>query len=137
RAQLAEELKQAKIDLINFQEEVRELRGQLIQSEVDETLNGIEKSTKKTESKLKDVDNKIQMTTEDKDKVKYYSQQVKLVQQQQAEAKKYIKQLEEQKKAAKGFPDIQKQITEEIENWKDKQKDYNLELYNTKKSIKD
>lgn len=77
------------------------------------------------------------MTTEDKDKVKYYSQQVKLVQQQQAESKKYIKQLEEQKKAAKGFPDIQKQITEEIENWKDKQKDYNLELYNTKKSIKD
>ncbi|MEC2150793.1 phage tail tape measure protein, partial [Bacillus velezensis] len=137
RAQLAEELKQAKIDLINFQEEVRELQGQLIQSKVDETLNGIEKSTKKTESKLKDVDNKIQMTTEDKDKVKYYSQQVKLVQQQQAEAKKYIKQLEEQKKAAKGFPDIQKQITEEIENWKDKQKDYNLELYNTKKSIKD
>ncbi|MEN7437563.1 phage tail tape measure protein, partial [Bacillus velezensis] len=111
--------------------------GQLIQSEVDQTLNGIEKSTKKTESKLKDVSNKIQMTTEDKDKVKYYSQQVKLVQQQQAEAKKYIKQLEEQKKAAKGFPDIQKQITEEIENWKDKQKDYNLELYNTKKSIKD
>ena len=59
RAQLAEELKQAKIDLINFQEEVRELRGQLIQSEVDQTLNGIEKSTKKTESKLKDVSNKI------------------------------------------------------------------------------
>ncbi|MFP9216722.1 hypothetical protein, partial [Enterococcus faecalis] len=25
----------------------------------------------------------------------------------------------------------------EIENWKDKQKDFNLELYNTKKSIKD
>ncbi|MFG3445407.1 phage tail tape measure protein, partial [Bacillus velezensis] len=137
RAQLAEELKQAKIDLINFQEEVRELRGQLIQSEVDQTLNGIEKSTKKTESKLKDVSNKISMTEEDKDKVKYYSQQIKLIQQQQTEAKKYIKQLEAQKKAAKGFPDIQKQITEEIENWKDKQKDYNLELYNTKKSIKD
>ncbi|KXZ22298.1 phage tail tape measure protein [Bacillus nakamurai] len=137
RAQLAEELKQAKIDLINFQEEVRELQGQLIQSKVDETLNGIEKSTKKTESKLKDVDNKISMTENDKDKVKYYSQQIKLIQQQQTEAKKYIKQLEAQKKAAKGFPDIQKQITEEIENWKDKQKDYNLELYNTKKSIKD
>ncbi|MDJ1631455.1 hypothetical protein QNN00_18085 [Bacillus velezensis] len=45
--------------------------------------------------------------------------------------------MEAQKKVAKGFPDIQKQITEEIENWKDKQKDYNLELYNTKKSIKD
>ncbi|MEC0385711.1 phage tail tape measure protein, partial [Bacillus velezensis] len=83
------------------------------------------------------VDNKISMTEKDKDKVKYYSQQVKLVQQQQAEAKKYIKQLEEQKKAAKGFPEIQEQITNEIENWKDKQKDFNLELYNTKKSIKD
>ncbi|WP_280150040.1 phage tail tape measure protein [Bacillus subtilis] len=137
KAQLKEELKQAKIDLINFQEEVRELQGQLIQSKVDETLNKIEKSSKKTESKLKDVDNKIQMTVEDEDKVKYYSQQVKLIQQQQTEAKKYIKQLEAQKKAAKGFPEIQKQITDEIENWKDKQKDFNLELYNTKKSIKD
>ncbi|KDE21645.1 hypothetical protein EF83_22615 [Bacillus subtilis] len=77
------------------------------------------------------------MTVEDEDKVKYYSQQVKLIQQQQTEAKKYIKQLETQKKAAKGFPEIQKQITDEIENWKDKQKDFNLELYNTKKSIKD
>lgn len=77
------------------------------------------------------------MTEEDEDKVKYYSKQIKLIQQQQKEAKKYIKQLEEQKKAAKGFPDIQEQITEEIENWKDKQKDFNLELYNTKKSIKD
>ncbi|MFE6376957.1 transglycosylase SLT domain-containing protein, partial [Bacillus subtilis] len=137
KAQLKEELKQAKIDLINFQEEVRELQGQLIQSKVDETFNKIEKSSKKTESKLKDVDNKIQMTVEDEDKVKYYSQQVKLIQQQQTEAKKYIKQLEAQKKAAKGFPEIQKQITDEIENWKDKQKDFNLELYNTKKSIKD
>ncbi|KNX33179.1 hypothetical protein AFK74_14070 [Bacillus amyloliquefaciens] len=45
--------------------------------------------------------------------------------------------MEDQKKAAKGFPEIQKQITDEIENWKDKQKDFNLELYNTKKSIKD
>ncbi|MFK3812389.1 phage tail tape measure protein [Bacillus halotolerans] len=137
KAQLKEELKQAKIDLINFQEEVRELQGQLIQSKVDETFNKIEKSSKKTESKLKDVDNKIQMTVDDEDKVKYYSQQVKLIQQQQTEAKKYIKQLEAQKKAAKGFPEIQKQITDEIENWKDKQKDFNLELYNTKKSIKD
>ncbi|ATO29032.1 phage tail tape measure protein [Bacillus atrophaeus] len=137
KAQLKEELKQAKIDLINFQEEVRELQGQLIQSEVDETLNNIEKSSKKTESKLKDVDNKISMTEEDEDKVKHYSKQIKLIQQQQSEAKKYIKQLEAQKKAAKGFPEIQKQITEEIENWKDKQKDFNLELYNTKKSIKD
>ncbi|MCY8301588.1 phage tail tape measure protein [Bacillus spizizenii] len=137
KAQLKEELKQAKIDLINYQEEVRELQGQLIQSKVDETLNKIEKSSKQTESKLKDVDNKIQMTVVDEDKVKYYSQQVKLIQQQQTEAKKYIKQLEVQKKAAKGFPEIQKQITDEIENWKDKQKDFNLELYNTKKSIKD
>ncbi|MEC1270927.1 phage tail tape measure protein [Bacillus vallismortis] len=137
KAQLKEELKQVKIDLINYQEEVRELQGQLIQSKVDETLNKIEKSSKKTESKLKDVDNKIHMTVEDEDKVKYYSQQVKLIQQQQTEAKKYIKQLEAQKKAAKGFPEIQKQITDEIENWKDKQKDFNLELYNTKKSIKD
>ncbi|WP_406590385.1 phage tail tape measure protein [Bacillus atrophaeus] len=137
KAQLKEELKQAKIDLINFQEEVRELQGQLIQSKVDETLNNIEKSSKKTESKLKDVDNKISMTEEDEDKVKHYSKQIKLIQQQQSEAKKYIKQLEAQKKAAKGFPDIQKQIADEIENWKDKQKDFNLELYNTKKSIKD
>ncbi|TWL74988.1 Murein DD-endopeptidase MepM [Bacillus licheniformis] len=137
RDQLREELKQAKLDLISLQDQVRELQGELIQSQVDQTLNNIEKSVKKTESKLKDVDIKIQMTEDDNQKVKYYSQQIKLIQQQQAEAKKYIKQLEEQKKAAKGFPDIQKQITEEIENWKDKQKDYNLELYNTKKSIKD
>ncbi|MEC0866328.1 phage tail tape measure protein, partial [Bacillus atrophaeus] len=73
KAQLKEELKQAKIDLINFQEEVRELQGQLIQSKVDETLNNIEKSSKKTESKLKDVNNKISMTEEDEDKVKHYS----------------------------------------------------------------
>ncbi|WP_086352673.1 phage tail tape measure protein, partial [Bacillus subtilis] len=137
KAQLKEELKQAKIDLINFQEQVRELQGQIVQSKVDETLKSIQKSSNKTESKIKDVDNKISMTEKDKDKVKYYSQQVKLVQQQQAEVKKYIKQLEEQKKAAKGFPEIQEQITDEIENWKDKQKDFNLELYNTKKSIKD
>lgn len=137
RDQLREELKQAKLDLISLQDQVRELQGELIQSQVDQTLNNIEKSVKKTESKLKDVDIKIQMTEDDNQKVKYYSQQIKLIQQQQAEAKKYIKQLEAQKKAAKGFPDIQKQITEEIENWKDKQKDYNLELYNTKKSIKD
>ncbi|MCY8835485.1 phage tail tape measure protein, partial [Bacillus atrophaeus] len=137
KAQLKEELKQAKIDLINFQEQVRELQGQIVQSKVDETLKSIQKSSNKTESKIKDVDNKISMTEKDKDKVKYYSQQVKLVQQQQAEAKKYIKQLEAQKKAAKGFPEIQEQITDEIENWKDKQKDFNLELYNTKKSIKD
>ncbi|KAA6472281.1 phage tail tape measure protein [Bacillus swezeyi] len=137
RDQLREELKQAKLDLISIEDQVRELQGQLVQSKVDQTLNNIEKSVKKTESKLKDVDIKIQMTEDDNQKVKHYSQQVKLIQQQQAEAKKYIKQLEEQKKVAKGFPDIQKQITEEIENWKDKQKDYNLELYNTKKSIKD
>ncbi|MBM6849565.1 transglycosylase SLT domain-containing protein, partial [Bacillus licheniformis] len=137
RDQLREELKQAKLDLISLQDQVRELQGELIQSQVDQTLNNIEKSVKKTESKLKDVDIKIQMTEDDNQKVKYYSQQIKLIQQQQAEAKKYIKQLEAQKKAAKGFPDIQKQITEEIENWKDKQKEYNLELYNTKKSIKD
>ncbi|WP_414429458.1 transglycosylase SLT domain-containing protein [Bacillus licheniformis] len=137
RDQLREELKQAKLDLISIQDQVRELQGELIQSQVDQTLNNIEKSVKKTESKLKDVDIKIQMTEDDNQKVKYYSQQIKLIQQQQAEAKKYIKQLEAQKKAAKGFPDIQKQITEEIENWKDKQKEYNLELYNTKKSIKD
>ncbi|WP_412095121.1 transglycosylase SLT domain-containing protein [Bacillus haynesii] len=137
RDQLREELKQAKLDLISLQDQVRELQGELIQSQVDQTLNNIEKSVKKTEAKLKDVDIKIQMTEDDNKKVKYYSQQVKLIQQQQSEAKKYIKQLEAQKKAAKGFPDIQKQITEEIENWKDKQKDYNLELYNTKKSIKD
>ncbi|WP_420887032.1 phage tail tape measure protein [Bacillus sonorensis] len=137
RDQLREELKQAKLDLISLEDQVRELQGQLVQSKVDQVLNSIEKSVKKTEGKLKDVDIKIQMTEDDNQKVKYYSQQVKLIQQQQAEAKKYIKQLEEQKKAAKGFPDIQKQITEEIENWKDKQKDYNLELYNTKKSIKD
>ncbi len=137
RDQLREELKQAKLDLISLQDQVRELQGELIQSQVDQTLNNIEKSVKKTEAKLKDVDIKIQMTEDDNKKVKYYSQQVKLIQQQQTEAKKYIKQLEAQKKAAKGFPDIQKQITEEIENWKDKQKDYNLELYNTKKSIKD
>ena len=137
RDQLREELKQAKLDLISLEDQVRELQGQLVQSKVDQVLNNIEKSVKKTEGKLKDVDIKIQMTEDDNQKVKYYSQQVKLIQQQQAEAKKYIKQLEEQKKAAKGFPDIQKQITEEIENWKDKQKDYNLELYNTKKSIKD
>lgn len=137
RDQLREELKQAKLDFISLQDQVRELQGELIQSQVDQTLNNIEKSVKKTESKLKDVDIKIQMTEDDNQKVKYYSQQIKLIQQQQAEAKKYIKQLEAQKKAAKGFPDIQKQITEEIENWKDKQKDYNLELYNTKKSIKD
>lgn len=137
RDQLREELKQAKLDLISLEDQVRELQGQLVQSKVDQVLNNIEKSVKKTEGKLKDVDIKIQMTEDDNQKVKYYSQQVKLIQQQQAEAKKYIKQLEEQKKAAKGFPDIQKQITEEIENWKDKQKEYNLELYNTKKSIKD
>ncbi|QPR71034.1 transglycosylase SLT domain-containing protein [Bacillus licheniformis] len=137
RDQLREELKQAKLDLISLQDQVRELQGELIQSQVDQTLNNIEKSVKKTEAKLKDVDIKIQMTEDDNKKVKYYSQQVKLIQQQQTEAKKYIKQLEAQKKAAKGFPDIQKQITEEIENWKDKQKDYNLELYNTKKAIKD
>ncbi|WP_412095108.1 transglycosylase SLT domain-containing protein [Bacillus haynesii] len=137
RDQLREELKQAKLDLISLQDQVRELQGELIQSQVDQTLNNIEKSVKKTEAKLKDVDIKIQMTEDDNKKVKYYSQQVKLIQQQQSEAKKYIKQLEAQKKAAKGFPDIQKQITEEIENWKDKQKDYNLELYNTKKAIKD
>ncbi|MCY8466858.1 peptidoglycan DD-metalloendopeptidase family protein [Bacillus atrophaeus] len=137
RAQLQEELKQAKLDLIAVQDQVRELQKQLIQSKVDETLKSIEKSSKKTEGKIKDVDNQISMTEEDEDKVKYYSKQIKLIQQQQSEAKKYIKQLEEQKKAAKGFPDIQEQITEEIENWKDKQKDFNLELYNTKKSIKD
>lgn len=137
RAQLQEELKQAKLDLIAVQDQVRELQKQLVQSKVDETLKSIEKSSKKTEGKIKGVDNQISMTEEDKDKVKYYSKQIKLIQQQQSEAKKYIKQLEEQKKAAKGFPDIQEQITEEIENWKDKQKDFNLELYNTKKSIKD
>ncbi|MGY3839491.1 phage tail tape measure protein [Bacillus atrophaeus] len=137
RAQLQEELKQAKLDLIAVQDQVRELQKQLVQSKVDETLKSIEKSSKKTEGKIKDADNQISMTEEDKDKVKYYSKQIKLIQQQQSEAKKYIKQLEEQKKAAKGFPDIQEQITEEIENWKDKQKDFNLELYNTKKSIKD
>ncbi|WP_326969214.1 phage tail tape measure protein [Bacillus atrophaeus] len=137
RAQLQEELKQAKLDLIAVQDQVRELQKQLVQSKVDETLKSIEKSSKKTEGKIKDVDNQISMTEEDKDKVKYYSKQIKLIQQQQSEAKKYIKQLEEQKKAAKGFPDIQEQITEEIENWKDKQKDFNLELYSTKKSIKD
>ncbi|MCY8993953.1 phage tail tape measure protein, partial [Bacillus atrophaeus] len=48
-----------------------------------------------------------------------------------------IENWKDKQKAAKGFPEIQKQITEEIENWKDKQKDFNLELYNTKKSIKD
>ncbi|MCY9273600.1 phage tail tape measure protein [Bacillus inaquosorum] len=137
RAQLQEELKQAKLDLISVQDQVRELQKQLVQSKVDETLKSIEKSSSKTQGKIKDVDNKISMTEEDEDKVKYYSKQIKLIQQQQKEAKKYIKQLEEQKKAAKGFPDIQEQITEEIENWKDKQKDFNLELYNTKKSIKD
>lgn len=137
RAQLQEELKQAKLDLISVQDQVRELQKQLVQSKVDETLKSIEKSSSKTQGKIKDVDNKISMTEEDEDKVKYYSKQIKLIQQQQKEAKKYIKQLEEQKKAAKGFPDIQDQITEEIENWKDKQKDFNLELYNTKKSIKD
>ncbi|MCY9261589.1 phage tail tape measure protein [Bacillus spizizenii] len=137
RAQLQEELKQAKLDLISVQDQVRELQKQLVQSKVDETLKSIEKSSSKTQGKIKDVDNKISMTEEDEDKVKYYSKQIKLIQQQQKEAKKYIKQLEEQKKAAKGFPDIQEQITEEIENWQDKQKDFNLELYNTKKSIKD
>ncbi|APD21167.1 phage tail tape measure protein [Bacillus subtilis] len=137
RAQLQEELKQAKLDLISVQDQVRELQKQLVQSKVDETLKSIEKSSSKTQGKIKDFDNKISMTEEDEDKVKYYSKQIKLIQQQQKEAKKYIKQLEERKKAAKGFPDIQEQITEEIENWKDKQKDFNLELYNTKKSIKD
>ncbi|MGO0713200.1 phage tail tape measure protein [Bacillus subtilis] len=137
RAQLQEEFKQAKLHLISVQDQVRELQKQLVQSKVDETLKSIEKSSSKTQGKIKDVDNKISMTEEDEDKVKYYSKQIKLIQQQQKEAKKYIKQLEEQKKAAKGFPDIQEQITEEIENWKDKQKDFNLELYNTKKSIKD
>lgn len=101
RAQLQEELKQAKLDLISVQDQVRELQKQLVQSKVDETLKSIEKSSSKTQGKIKDVDNKISMTEEDEDKVKYYSKQIKLIQQQQKEAKKYIKQLEEQRKLRK------------------------------------
>lgn len=137
RAQLREELKQAKLDLISIKDQVYELQATIVQSKTDQILNNIDKSVKKTESKLKNVDIKIQTTEEDKDKVKYYSQQIKLIQQQQKEAAKYITQLEKQKKAAKGFPEIQKQISDEISSWKDKQKDFNLELYQTKKSIKD
>lgn len=51
-----------------MQDQVRELQGELIQSQVDQTLNNIEKSVKKTESKLKDVDIKIQMTEDDNQK---------------------------------------------------------------------
>ncbi|MCM3365895.1 phage tail tape measure protein [Bacillus safensis] len=137
RDQLREELKQAKLDLISIKDQVYELQATIVQSKTDQILNNIDKSVKKTESKLKNVDIKIQTTEEDKDKVKYYSQQIKLIQQQQKEAAKYIKELEKQKKAAKGFPEIQKQISDEISSWKDKQKDFNLELYQTKKSIKD
>ena len=137
RDQLREELKQAKLDLISIKDQVYELQATIVQSKTDQILNNIDKSVKKTESKLKNVDIKIQTTEEDKDKVKYYSQQIKLIQQQQKEAAKYIKELEKQKKAAKGFPEIQKQISDEIASWKDKQKDFNLELYQTKKSIKD
>ncbi|WP_342502640.1 phage tail tape measure protein [Bacillus sp. FSL K6-3200] len=137
RDQLREELKQAKLDLISIKDQVYELQATIVQSKTDQILNNIDKSVKKTESKLKNVDIKIQTTEEDKDKVKYYSQQIKLIQQQQKEAAKYISQLEKQKKAAKGFPEIQKQISDEISSWKDKQKDFNLELYQTKKSIKD
>lgn len=137
RDQLREELKQAKLDLISIKDQVYELQATIVQSKTDQILNNIDKSVKKTESKLKNVDIKIQTTEEDKDKVKYYSQQIKLIQQQQKEAAKYITQLEKQKKAAKGFPEIQKQISDEISSWKDKQKDFNLELYQTKKSIKD
>lgn len=137
RDQLREELKQAKLDLISIKDQVYELQATIVQSKTDQILNNIDKSVKKTESKLKNVDIKIQTTEEDKDKVKYYSQQIKLIQQQQKEAAKYISQLEKQKKAAKGFPEIQKQISDEIASWKDKQKDFNLELYQTKKSIKD
>ncbi len=137
RDQLREELKQAKLDLISIKDQVYELQATIVQSKTDQILNNIDKSVKKTESKLKNVDIKIQTTEEDKDKVKYYSQQIKLIQQQQKEAAKYIKDLEKQKKAAKGFPEIQKQISDEISSWKDKQKDFNLELYQTKKSIKD
>ncbi|CAL8901870.1 lytic transglycosylase; SPbeta phage protein [Bacillus pumilus] len=137
RDQLREELKQAKLDLISIKDQVYELQATVVQSKTDQILNNIDKSVKKTESKLKNVDIKIQTTEEDKDKVKYYSQQIKLIQQQQKEAAKYIKELEKQKKAAKGFPEIQKQISDEISSWKDKQKDFNLELHQTKKSIKD
>lgn len=137
RDQLREELKQAKLDLISIKDQVYELQATIVQSKTDQILNNIDKSVKKTESKLKNVDIKIQTTEEDKDKVKYYSQQIKLIQQQQKEAAKYIKDLEKQKKAAKGFPEIQKQISDEISTWKDKQKDFNLELHQTKKSIKD
>ncbi|MGX9721744.1 phage tail tape measure protein [Bacillus pumilus] len=137
RDQLREELKQAKLDLISIKDQVYELQATIVQSKTDQILNNIDNSVKKTESKLKNVDIKIQTTEEDKDKVKYYSQQIKLIQQQQKEAAKYIKDLEKQKKAAKGFPEIQKQISDEIASWKDKQKDFNLELYQTKKSIKD
>lgn len=137
RDQLHEELKQAKLDLISIKDQVYELQATIVQSKTDQILNNIDKSVKKTESKLKNVDIKIQTTEEDKDKVKYYSQQIKLIQQQQKEAAKYIKELEKQKKAAKGFPEIQKQISDEISSWKDKQRDFNLELHQTKKSIKD
>ncbi len=137
RDQLREELKQAKLDLISIKDQVYELQATLVQSKTDQILNNIDKSVKKTESKLKNVDIKIQTTEDDNQKVKYYSQQIKLIQQQQKEAAKYIKDLEKQKKAAKGFPEIQKQISDEISSWKDKQKDFNLELYQTKKSIKD
>ncbi|MEH7760054.1 phage tail tape measure protein [Bacillus pumilus] len=137
RDQLREELKQAKLDLISIKDQVYELQATIVQSKTDQILNNIDKSVKKTESKLKNVDIKIQTTEEDKDKVKYYSQQIKLIQQQQKEAAKYIKDLEKQKKVAKGFPEIQKQISDEISSWKDKQKDFNLELHQTKKSIKD
>lgn len=53
------------------------LQKQLVQSKVDETLKSIEKSSSKTQGKIKDVDNKISMTEEDEDKVKYYSKQIK------------------------------------------------------------
>lgn len=135
RVQLSQELNNAQITLEDYKQQLFQIEESIMSSKVEEKLKKIADAYEKITDKFENLSDKISMTPEEKDQVKYYSDQYKNLQQQQKAVKDYIKQLKEQRKTVKGFPDLYDQITSEIENWEDKQKDLTLEVYNTGQAI--
>jgi TP901 family phage tail tape measure protein len=137
REALRDQLRQAEIELYNIASSIRDTEHAIKQSGVTQHIHEANEAYQELEDKIEDINRKINMADDEDKKIELLKEQLKLVEQQRKQALKNIEELRKEREVVINYPDLVREIEEEMERWEDVAADLNVEMNDVKKQIED
>lgn len=140
RDSLSETLRQKEVELYSYADAIRQANMEIKQSGVDEHIRKANEEYEFLTDRIQNLSRKISLVENEDDqdaKLEYLIQQSSWMEKQRKQAIKNVEELRKERKVVEDFPDLVRQIDEEIKNWQLSTADLSVEMSNVQEQMKD